>query len=243
LRVISKRKLREFWEKHPDSKEPLLDWYNVTRKASWRNLADVRESFRHADTVGDCTVFNIKGNNYRLVTAIRYNVQRIYTLHVLTHKEYDKEKWKKEKMTVIARTGPNPSRARRQFDQRKYGRLLARAVPAVIRNEAECRRVENEIAKLLRKGEALTVEEDRLLELLSVLVEKYEDETEIFPDSPPHRILQYLMEQNDMQQVDLMKIFGSSGRVSEAVNGKRGISKAQSKALGKLFKVSPELFI
>ena len=51
------------------------------------------------------------------------------------------------------------------------------------------------------------------------------------------------MEQNDLQQVDLVKIFGSSGRVSEAVNGKREISKAQAKALGEFFKVSPELFI
>jgi mRNA interferase HigB len=94
VRIISKRKLREFWEKHPDAKEPLLDWYNVTRKATWQNLAEVRESFRHADPVGDCTVFNIKGNDYRLITAIRYKGQRVYTLHVLTHGEYNKEKWK-----------------------------------------------------------------------------------------------------------------------------------------------------
>lgn len=94
MRIISKRKLREFWEVHPDAKDPLLDWYNITRKATWRNLADVRASFRHADPVGDCTVFNIKGNDYRLITVIRYKSQRVYTLYVLTHKEYDKEKWK-----------------------------------------------------------------------------------------------------------------------------------------------------
>jgi len=94
LRIISKRKLREFWEKHPDAKDPLLDWYNVTRKASWQNLADARESFRHADLVCDCTIFNVKGNDYRLITRVRYKAQKVYTLHVLTHKEYDKEKWK-----------------------------------------------------------------------------------------------------------------------------------------------------
>ncbi len=135
------------------------------------------------------------------------------------------------------------SKTHRQFDQRRYGRLLARTVPAVIRTDDECRRVEAEISKLLRKGDNLTPEEDRLLDLLSALVERYEDETEDFPESPPHRILQFLMEQNDLQQVDLVKIFGSSGRVSEVVNGKRGISKAQAKALGEFFKVSPELFI
>jgi HTH-type transcriptional regulator/antitoxin HigA len=146
-------------------------------------------------------------------------------------------------MTATVKTRAKRPQARQKFDQRKYGRLLARAAPAVIRNEAECRRVEDEIAKLLRKGDNLTPEEERLLDLLSALVERYEDETEEFPDSPPHRILQFLIEQNDLQQVDLVQIFGSSGRVSEVVNGKRGISKAQAKALGEFFKVSPELFI
>jgi HTH-type transcriptional regulator / antitoxin HigA len=146
-------------------------------------------------------------------------------------------------MTVTAKTSANRQQMRRQFDQRKYGRLLAQAVPVVIRNEAECRRVEGEIAKLLKKGDNLTPEEDRLLDLLSALVERYEDETEDFPASPPHRILLFLMEQNDLQQVDLVKIFGSSGRVSEVVNGKRSISKTQAKALGEFFKVSPDLFI
>jgi len=146
-------------------------------------------------------------------------------------------------MTVTAKTTAKRPRARRRFDQRKYGRLLAQTAPAVIRNETECRRVEGEISKLLRKGDNLTPEEERLLDLLSALVERYEDETEDFPASPPHRVLRFLMEQNDLQQVDLVKIFGSSGRVSEVVNGKRGISKAQAKALGEFFKVSPELFI
>lgn len=146
-------------------------------------------------------------------------------------------------MTVTAKTTANRPRARQRFDQRKYGRLLAQTAPAVIRNETECRRVEGEISKLLRKGDNLTPEEERLLDLLSALVERYEDETEDFPASPPHRVLRFLMEQNDLQQVDLVKIFGSSGRVSEVVNGKRGISKAQAKALGEFFKVSPELFI
>jgi HTH-type transcriptional regulator/antitoxin HigA len=146
-------------------------------------------------------------------------------------------------MTVTVKSHTARARARQRFDERKYGRLLARAVPAVIRSEAECERVEEEITKLLRKGDTLTPEEDRLLDLLSALVERYEDETEDFPPSPPNRVLQFLMKQNDLRQADLAPIFGSSGRVSEVVNGKRGISKAQAKALGQFFKVSPELFI
>ena len=63
------------------------------------------------------------------------------------------------------------------------------------------------------------------------------------PDTSLYRTLQFLMEQNDLRQADLVSIFGSRGRVSEVVNGKRAISKAQEKALGEFFKVSPELFI
>ncbi len=92
MRIISKRKLREFWEEHPEAHDSLLDWYNITRQMRWKNLAETRAIFRHADPVGDCTVFNIKGNDFRLI--IRYRVQRLYLLQVLTHKEYDKEKWK-----------------------------------------------------------------------------------------------------------------------------------------------------
>ena len=74
-------------------------------------------------------------------------------------------------------------------------------------------------------------------------MEQHEDRTEEFPDSPPHRILQFLMKQNELRQADLVKVFGSRGRVSEVINGKRGISKAQAKALGQFFKVAPEAFI
>ena len=101
------------------------------------------------------------------------------------------------------------------ISRRQPVRKLTSAALAVIRNKTECRRVEGEISKLLPKGDKVTPEEERLLDLLSALVERYEDETEDFPDSPPHRVLRFLMEQNDLRQVDLVKIFGSSGRVND----------------------------
>lgn len=94
MRIISKKRLREFWEMHTDSKAPLEEWYKLTRKANWRNLVEVRETFRHADPVGTCTVFNIKGNDYRLITKIDYAYQKVFIKYILTHPEYDKEKWK-----------------------------------------------------------------------------------------------------------------------------------------------------
>jgi mRNA interferase HigB len=81
-------------EEHPAALEPLMYWYRIAKRARWQSLAAVREDFRHADAVGPLTVFNIGGNKYRLVAAIKYRWQVIYIRHVLTHAEYNQEKWK-----------------------------------------------------------------------------------------------------------------------------------------------------
>ncbi len=94
MHIISKKLLREFWQENSDAENSLNNWFKLADKANWYNLAEVREDFPHADLVGNCTVFNFGGNKYRLITYINYRIQRIYTLHVLTHKEYDKDKWK-----------------------------------------------------------------------------------------------------------------------------------------------------
>jgi mRNA interferase HigB len=96
VRIISKKRLAEFWSMHPDAEEPLMAWYRITKKASWNNLAEARQDFRHADPVGTCTVFNIKGNDYRLVTKIFYLRKRVLIRFVMTHKEYDKGVWKND---------------------------------------------------------------------------------------------------------------------------------------------------
>ena len=88
--------LREFWERHPDAKGSLEDWYRIARRATWRSIVEVRVSYPHADAVGTCTVFNIKGNDYRLIVWIAYSAQKIYIRNVLTHAEYDKGGWKND---------------------------------------------------------------------------------------------------------------------------------------------------
>jgi mRNA interferase HigB len=69
-------------------------WYRVAKSAEWVNLVNVRETYPAADIVSNFTVFNIKGNDYRLITSIVYVTQRIYIKYVLTHAEYNKDKWK-----------------------------------------------------------------------------------------------------------------------------------------------------
>ena len=93
MHVITFRKLKEFWQRYPDAEEPLRRWYKIAIKASWANLADARKDFPHADLVGICTIFNIKGNSYRLVSKIYYPSQVLLIRFVLTHVEYDKGSW------------------------------------------------------------------------------------------------------------------------------------------------------
>ncbi len=89
MHVISEKALREFWGKHADAKDPLKSWLTAAKRAKWQNLSEVRQTFDSADVAGVYTIFNIRGNTYRLVTAIHYNRQKVYIRHVFTHAEYD----------------------------------------------------------------------------------------------------------------------------------------------------------
>ncbi|XGV94911.1 MAG: type II toxin-antitoxin system HigB family toxin [Leptolyngbya sp. BL-A-14] len=94
MHVISYKRLREFGQKHSDCRDVLDDWFKVAIRTSWSNLIEVQAVFPQAEAVGNFTVFNIKGNRYRLIASIDYEGQLIYIKYVLTHAEYDKEQWK-----------------------------------------------------------------------------------------------------------------------------------------------------
>jgi mRNA interferase HigB len=89
MRIIAKSTLREFWELHPDAEEPLLAWYREVQKEDWNSPAKVKEKYRSASLVGDRVVFNIKGNNYRLVVRINYAFRVVYVRFVGIHRQYD----------------------------------------------------------------------------------------------------------------------------------------------------------
>ena len=95
MHVISRKKLLEAAEKHAELGGPLDVWYRIAKKAEWKNLMEVRRELPTADTVEGFTVFNIKGNAYRLITEINYRTGRVFLRHVLTHAEYSKGAWKK----------------------------------------------------------------------------------------------------------------------------------------------------
>jgi mRNA interferase HigB len=94
VRIISKAAITEFGKTHKDAVESLSHWCGVTKRAAWRHLVDVRADFPHADAVDVFTVFNIGGNKYRLVSAIKYRWRIVYIRHILTHAEYDEGRWK-----------------------------------------------------------------------------------------------------------------------------------------------------
>jgi mRNA interferase HigB len=94
MHVISRKKLLEASLQHGVLFAPLDAWYRIARKAEWRSLMDVRKIFPSADGVGKYTVFNIKGNTFRLIAEINYSTGRIYIRHVLTHAAYNQEGWK-----------------------------------------------------------------------------------------------------------------------------------------------------
>ena len=95
MHVISRKKLKDAAARHRDLEGPLDAWFRIAKKALWGSLADVRKTFSSADVVGKWTVFNIKGNQYRLIAEINYVFGRVYVRHVLTHSEYDRGGWKR----------------------------------------------------------------------------------------------------------------------------------------------------
>jgi mRNA interferase HigB len=94
MHVISRKRLLHFAKYHADSAVALDAWYRTTKTADWQNLVELREVYPSADPVGIYTVFNIKGNRYRLIPEINYRSGIVFVRDILTHAEYDKERWK-----------------------------------------------------------------------------------------------------------------------------------------------------
>jgi mRNA interferase HigB len=94
VRLISKRQVREFVARFPVAQAPLQHWCNAVQVSTWWTPTELRMAFGSVDFVGELTVFNVGGNKFRLIAFIDYRRQILYIKHILTHSEYDKEKWK-----------------------------------------------------------------------------------------------------------------------------------------------------
>lgn len=94
MHVLTRKRLREFVARHKEAEEPLDVWYAIVSKTDFGSFAELKRAFRSVDKVGKFTVFDIGGNKFRLIVAIHYNRKKLYIRHVLTHAEYDQDKWK-----------------------------------------------------------------------------------------------------------------------------------------------------
>lgn len=94
MHVITRKRLDEFAKMYPDCGSALETWYRIVKNNNFGSFVKLKEFFPNADMVGEFTVFNIGGNKVRLVTAIHFNRKKLYIRYVLTHAEYDKDRWK-----------------------------------------------------------------------------------------------------------------------------------------------------
>jgi HTH-type transcriptional regulator/antitoxin HigA len=229
MRVIKRGALEQFWQKHPDAKVSLEAWYGVVRKANWKTPAEMKQVYRNADLVGRRTVFNIAGNKYRLIARVNYFTQSFCVVPA-------------DALGIRRRGLETMSTTTIDLDEKTYGQLLGRTLPHVIRTDEESERLTNELLRLDER-ENPSPEEKELAELLTMLIDEYEERRYPIRKASPQRTLQHLMEARSLTQKDLWKIFGSKGITSEVFHGKRSISKTQAKKLAGFFHVSAELFI
>jgi mRNA interferase HigB len=98
-RIVSPRRVREYWKRFPTAKPSLAHWLETVRRAEWKNPAELKTSFKDVDPVTVASgrtvyVFNIEHNRHRLIAAIHFDTQTVYVLRIMTHKEYDRNRWK-----------------------------------------------------------------------------------------------------------------------------------------------------
>lgn len=93
MHIISKKALETFWRKHPTSKAPLLAWHKIVSVSNFVSFAQLKQTFSTADYVAPFIIFDIGGNNFRIITVVHFNRQKLYVREVLTHTDYDR--WNK----------------------------------------------------------------------------------------------------------------------------------------------------
>ena len=129
------------------------------------------------------------------------------------------------------------------INPQKYGKLLARVRPTLIRTVEENERMLILVKQFMAKGDQLTPEEGELLKLVGRLIADFEEKFYHLNEAAPHEVLKELMAARGLKQNDISRLLGSKARASEVINGKRAISKGQAKTLAEFFNVSAELFI
>ena len=231
MHVVSHKAIRIFCEEHPSAGNSMDRWYRVAKRVIWTSFAEVRQSFNTADFVAPYVVFDVR----RQQVPDHHGDQ--FQPEGAVHPRHHDAPGICERSVEVMSTAPT-------IDRKKYTRLANRVVVKAIETEEEYDRMVAAVEHLMDKGEdRLSPEESALLETMAILVQAYDDRHHPLPPVAPNEMLSYLMESSGRRTKDLLPMFGTRGRVSEILSGKRSISKEQAKKLAALFKVSADLFI
>ncbi len=96
MRIIIEKPIKEFWLQHAEAEAAMKEWIKKVKLVDWNNFSDVRKTFNHADIYKCCLIFDVGGNNYRIIAKIKYEFKIVYIRYVLTHNEYDQNKWQND---------------------------------------------------------------------------------------------------------------------------------------------------
>ena len=219
MRIISKSTLVEFYTKEPQSKSALEEWYEKTRRAEWSCFADMKQSFNSVDAVGNQHyVFNIKGNDYRLVVVIQFTPKTVYIRFVGSHRDYDRIK-----------------------DIQNIQGM------AQIKTEAAYRAALKRIDELLPLVNDDTPTDDRNyleLDMISDMVAEYEDIH--YPIGKPSlvEVIKLRLYEMGITQSKLAEMLGlSNARVSEIINGKSEPSLKIGRELSRKLNIDPAIVL
>jgi HTH-type transcriptional regulator / antitoxin HigA len=127
-------------------------------------------------------------------------------------------------------------------NQREYARLLSRTLPSIVHTEEQHDFYFEQLEALLERDETLSAPERELASLLTLLIEDFEDKHYQLPRAAPSEVLEFLIDQHNLKQKDLIDVFGTPSIVSEVLSGRRELNKGQIQRLSKRFHVSPEVF-
>lgn len=219
MRIISKSTLVEYYTKEPQARSALEEWYEKTRRAEWTCFADMKQTFNSVDAVGNQHyVFNIKGNDYRLVVVIQFTPKTVYIRFVGSHRDYDRIK-----------------------DIQNIQAM------AQIKTEAAYRAALKRIDELLPLVNDDTPTDDRNyleLDMISDMVAEYEDIH--YPIGKPSlvEVIKLRLYEMGITQSKLAEMLGlSNARVSEIMNGKSEPSLKIGRELSRKLNIDPAIVL
>lgn len=206
-------------EEHPDAQQALQTWYTDVKQADWKTPTDIKAIYRNASIVANNrVVFNIMGNKYRLVVAVRYGYGLVYIRFIGNHQEYDK-------IDVAV------------FEEKVLYMMEIKSIKHEANYEAALAEIEQ-----LFEAKPGTPEGERL-ELLAGLVEAYEELHYSIPEPDPIEAIRYYMESRGLSRRDLEPCIGSRARVSEVLNRKRPLTLSMIRRLHVQFGIPAEVLI